>query len=181
MPAKIKYPVINGLKKCGTCGEWKPTAEYKKARKYFSSACSECRKIYFAEYRKRPNVKAATSAYHKAYNSDPVKREHKNAYLRKYRKQDYVKQSVNASKRGWASREKQKAVDYKGGKCIVCGYNRCLAAMDFHHKNPLEKEGYGTGALRVHWKFEKNITELDKCVLVCVRCHREIHAGVITI
>lgn len=181
MAPKIKYLVIDGKKECGSCGEWKPISEYKKARKHFSSACYDCRKIYFAAYRNRPEVKKANRAYHKAYNRDPIKREQKNAYLRKYRKQDYVRQSVNASKRWWAGREKQKAVDYKGGKCIVCGYNKCLAAMDFHHTNPLEKDGYGSGALKVHWKFERNISELDKCILVCVRCHREIHAGAINI
>lgn len=49
--------------------------------------------------------------------------------------------------------------------------------MDFHHLNPKLKEGYGTGALKAHWSFERNKKEIDKCVLVCVRCHREIHAG----
>ena len=39
-----------------------------------------------------------------------------------------------------------------------------------------EKDGYGTGALKQHRSFKKNKKELDKCVLVCVRCHREIHA-----
>jgi hypothetical protein len=64
---------------------------------------------------------------------------------------------------------------------MLCGYSRCLAAMDFHHPDPSQKEGYGTGALKSHWSFEKNKKELDKCVLVCVRCHREIHAGVASI
>jgi hypothetical protein len=181
MPAHIKYPVIDGMKECGVCGEIKPISEYQKARTHYQAGCKDCRKAYAAEYRRRPEVKDASREYHKAYNRDPLKREQKNAYLRKYRKQDYVRESVNESKRGWAGREKQKAVHYKGGKCIVCGYCTCLAAMDFHHKNPSEKEGYGTGALKVHWKFEKNISELDKCVLLCVRCHREVHAGVVSI
>ena len=75
--------------------------------------------------------------------------------------------------------QKTKAIDYKGSICVICGYSRCSAALDFHHINPLEKEGYGTGAMKSHWTFEKNKSELDKCVLVCVRCHREIHAGVV--
>lgn len=58
------------------------------------------------------------------------------------------------------------------GDCILCGYSKCLAVMDFHHIAPHEKEG-----LKAHWAFEKNKEELDKCVLVCNRCHREIHAG----
>ncbi len=76
-------------------------------------------------------------------------------------------------------REKQKAVNYKGGKCEICGYDRCVAAMDFHHLDPSTKNGYGTGAMKQHWVFERNKIEIDKCILVCVRCHREIHAGLI--
>lgn len=32
------------------------------------------------------------------------------------------------------------AIDYKGGKCSVCGYNKCRAALEFHHTNPNEKD-----------------------------------------
>lgn len=37
---------------------------------------------------------------------------------------------------------KVKSVAYKGGKCEICGYNKCIGALDFHHVNPEEKE-YG--------------------------------------
>ena len=181
MPAKIKYPVIDGKKQCGSCGEWKLINEYKKARNHFSSACKPCLKIYSAEYRSHPENKVRASEYYKAYIQNPVNREHKNAYIREYRKGVRPKQVRNRSRRLWTECEKQKAVDYKGGKCIVCGYNAYLGAMDFHHRNPLEKDGYGTGALKAHWSFERNKPEIDKCVLVCVRCHREIHGGIITI
>lgn len=68
---------------------------------------------------------------------------------------------------------KQKAVDYLGGKCTSCGYNKCLAALEFHHINPKDKDkdyfnyrGGFTDTLK---------TELDKCVLLCANCHREKH------
>ena len=32
------------------------------------------------------------------------------------------------------------AVAYLGGQCQVCGYNKCVGALDFHHKDPLEKD-----------------------------------------
>ena len=35
------------------------------------------------------------------------------------------------------------AIEYKGGKCILCGYSR-----------------------------------IDKCVLLCANCHREVNAGI---
>jgi hypothetical protein len=67
---------------------------------------------------------------------------------------------------------KQKAVDYLGGKCSKCGYNKCLAALDFHHINPNDKDSDYT-----NWRmsFDKLKTELDKCVLLCANCHREEH------
>jgi intein-encoded DNA endonuclease-like protein len=75
---------------------------------------------------------------------------------------------------------KQKCVDYKGGKCIVCGYNKCLKALDFHHTNPEEKD-FTIAQNNTSFTFEKLKTELDKCVLVCNRCHTEIHEKLIDI
>lgn len=65
-----------------------------------------------------------------------------------------------------------------GGKCICCGYNKCTDALDLHHLNPEEKE-FSMGAIRGNPKNWKSIVEeMKKCVLVCNRCHHEIHAGV---
>lgn len=72
---------------------------------------------------------------------------------------------------------KQHCVDYKGGKCSVCGYNKCNAALDFHHLDPNEKDFSISQFKRVSWEQNKNeiICELDKCILVCSNCHRELH------
>ena len=72
------------------------------------------------------------------------------------------------------SREsKEKAVAYMGGKCVRCGYDRCVAGLDFHHTNPLEKDAQW-GQIR-HRNWEAIKYELDKCILVCKNCHAEIH------
>jgi hypothetical protein len=70
---------------------------------------------------------------------------------------------------------KQKAVDYLGGKCIDCGYNRCLQALEFDHIDPSQKEFTISGRHCFSW--EKVKLELDKCVLRCANCHRERHAN----
>lgn len=71
-------------------------------------------------------------------------------------------------------RLKEKAVEYKGGKCELCGYNKCIDALEFHHKNPDEKDfGISSGETR-SWGKIKN--ELDKCIMLCANCHREIHS-----
>ncbi len=69
---------------------------------------------------------------------------------------------------------KQMAVEYKGGKCERCQYDKCLSAMDFHHLDPNEKD-FGLAKNGHTRSWEKVKLELDKCILVCCRCHREIH------
>lgn len=74
-------------------------------------------------------------------------------------------------------RLKEKAVDYKGGKCIICGYNKCVSALDFHHVDANSKDFNVSSNTNRKWEILKE--ELDKCVLVCSNCHREIHANLI--
>jgi 5-methylcytosine-specific restriction endonuclease McrA len=68
---------------------------------------------------------------------------------------------------------KERAIEYKGGKCQICGYNRCTSAMVFHHTNPAEKDF--NISERQGWKSV--VAELDKCELLCSNCHAEVHAG----
>lgn len=71
---------------------------------------------------------------------------------------------------------KEMAVKYKGGKCSICGYNTCLDCLVFHHLDSNKKE-FGLSAKGLTRSWEKIKKELDKCVLLCVRCHCELHAG----
>ena len=62
--------------------------------------------------------------------------------------------------------------------CCICGYNKCEAAIEYHHTDPSKKD------IEIH-KFtrkpfsaevlEELLSELDKCIVVCANCHREIH------
>ena len=71
-------------------------------------------------------------------------------------------------------RNKIRLVEYKGGKCEICGYNKCIDALEFHHLNPEEKDfGLSCGDTR---SLERLKVEADKCIMVCANCHREIHA-----
>jgi transposase len=76
-------------------------------------------------------------------------------------------------------RIKKLAVIYKGGKCEGCGYSRCLEALDFHHKNPKEKDFNISSYQKKSWNTIKK--ELDKCICLCSNCHRELHAGVLVL
>ena len=70
-----------------------------------------------------------------------------------------------------------RAADYLGGKCRICGYDKCLSALEFHHIDPLEKD-FAISDKLTSWEAIR--AELDKCVLVCANCHREIHEGMHT-
>ena len=78
----------------------------------------------------------------------------------------------------WRSRTKQKLVDYKGGKCIKCGYKNYFGNLTFHHKDPLQKDFQISGQ---SVSFDKLKLEVDKCELLCHNCHGEVHAGLLTI
>jgi len=91
---------------------------------------------------------------------------------RTYRQRaEYLKKAVTARRK----KLKKMAIEYKGGKCIFCGYDKCNDALDFHHLNSKEKE-FGLSVRGLTRSWEKIKEELDKCILVCANCHRELHA-----
>jgi len=72
----------------------------------------------------------------------------------------------------WRDR-KAKAVEMKGGKCTLCGYDRYFGALEFHHTDPSEKDAVWRKLRLKSW--ESIVKELEKCVLLCSNCHREEH------
>ena len=79
----------------------------------------------------------------------------------------------------WRILVKKRAVDYKGGKCQVCGYDRCIRSLDFHHVDPTKKE-FSISEFK-NKKIENLKNELDKCILLCSNCHGEVHDGILDI
>lgn len=108
--------------------------------------------------------------------------------VRKYStfdRRNHIKQSVedlreyqSSYKRNQRIKIKKECVEYKGGKCIVCGYDKCDRALDFHHLNPEEKD-FTIASNNTKFRLEQLKPELDKCVLLCRNCHAELHAGLI--
>ena len=72
-------------------------------------------------------------------------------------------------------KRKLEAIESHGGKCSNCGYSKNIAALDFHHKNPDEKEYQLDVRHFANTNPDKLKEELDKCILLCANCHREIH------
>ena len=94
---------------------------------------------------------------------------------RTYRQRaDYIKKAVDKRRK----KLREMAIQYKGGKCIFCGYDKCIDALEFHHLDPKKKDfGISKDGLTRSW--EKTKKEIDKCILICTNCHRELHAGIL--
>lgn len=76
-------------------------------------------------------------------------------------------------------RRKHKLLECMGGKCQNCGYNKYHGALDFHHIDGTEKDATISHMLNKHIGIRKIILELKKCILLCCRCHREHHGGLL--
>jgi len=88
-------------------------------------------------------------------------------YYEKHKKKIYKKKKDRVTKR---NEEFKKLL---GGKCKFCSYNKCLAALDFHH-NVGNKEGNVSKIIKDFSK-QKGLKEIEKCILLCANCHRELH------
>jgi transposase len=75
---------------------------------------------------------------------------------------------------------KQILVEEAGGECIVCGYSKCIAALEFHHLDPSQKR-YTLSHRGVTRSLAKARSEASKCVLLCGNCHAEVEAGLISL
>lgn len=72
---------------------------------------------------------------------------------------------------------KQILVDEAGGRCWLCGYDRYLGALEFHHLNPEEKRL----AISYNGVTQSLVVlreEAAKCVLLCSNCHAEVEGGI---
>lgn len=73
---------------------------------------------------------------------------------------------------------KEDCVKYKGSKCVICSYNKYIGALEFHHLDPSKKD-FSISNQKLT-KFDSRIfEELNKCVLLCANCHREVHSGLV--
>ena len=72
-------------------------------------------------------------------------------------------------------KRKQELVQAAGGCCNICGYLKCIGALEFHHIDPLQKK-YGISSSGNCHSLEQDLEEIKKCILVCANCHREIHS-----
>ena len=96
----------------------------------------------------------------------------------------HCSETVKQKYRDYRNTNRKKSIrDLKiaaGGKCCICGYDKCFTSLSFHHKDPTKKEG---GIAEMIYNIGKAAAteEVKKCILVCSNCHGEIHEGLVTI
>jgi len=85
---------------------------------------------------------------------------------------------MNDKKKEWRKKTREYLAVAFGGACTICGYNKTIAALDYHHLDPTQKDKMLCVAMRNGYAWSRIVEEARKCTIVCSRCHREIHAGV---
>lgn len=83
--------------------------------------------------------------------------------------QNYVCQQARGLKR------KIKLIELLGGKCSECNYSKNYAALTFHHKDPTLKSIPLDIRSCSNTNWNTLLKELEKCDLLCIRCHVELH------
>jgi len=88
---------------------------------------------------------------------------------------DKRKRQMSLSVMRLGVRRKAELVRMAGGKCEQCGYDRCLKALSFHHKDPSQKK-FPINARTMCKGMDIVIDEMKKCSILCLNCHAEDEA-----
>jgi len=66
------------------------------------------------------------------------------------------------------------AIEHLGGKCAKCGYKKYPEVLEFHHRDPSQKD-FNVSKKGLTRSWERTKMEIEKCDLLCANCHRELH------
>jgi predicted HNH restriction endonuclease len=125
--------------------------------------------------------KSIKSIQHKAVRlklsrrNSPINRpknlNHRNEYDKRYYETN--KERIYKNKMARRRRNKIELIELLGGKCNICGYNKCPAAFDFHHNNGNKEKSMSI--LIKNSSKQQLLKEAKKCIVLCSNCHRELH------
>lgn len=75
------------------------------------------------------------------------------------------------------NRVREKLIAEFGGRCVRCGYGKCVGALHFHHVDPKVKS-FGLSYKGMTRSYARVLEEAKKCILLCANCHAEVHAEI---
>ena len=146
---------------------WKEVTDPASFPHVIERICRDCKKLKMCRWASeftqtgKPVYKTRCDDCHNKYLSD----------LRKGKRARVTSQALDRK-----YLVKKRCVDYLGGHCVRCGYDHCIKAMTFHHRDPSEKAFAVSQMLDRAWAILR--AELDKCDLLCFNCHMEEHCGI---
>ncbi len=152
------------------------------AMQYLGGACLKCnysRRVGLTFHHRDPKIKSFGIAQHLNLSWEKLKKEvdkcdllcancHRETHHNQEKSIDKTITRIRHNKR----KLKQIYLDYRGGKCVICKYNKCIAALAFHHREP-ENKKFEIASQNRLLKHVKD--ELDKCDIFCTNCHQELH------
>ena len=86
-----------------------------------------------------------------------------------HRHKSYENQQERGLKR------KVRLLKLKSNGCVRCGYNKNLAALCFHHRDPSNKVFQLDMRSLSNRSWNAVLIEADKCEVLCANCHAEEH------
>lgn len=99
-----------------------------------------------------------------------------NFYFIKNRFWTYCKKCESSRKKQQLVNFKKQCFKYKNQFCCeLCGYDKCITALDFHHTDPKQKD-FNISFCKKLQLNDIIKRELDKCQVICSNCHRELHS-----
>lgn len=161
------------IKKCRYCGFEGEEYLFRQQRNSCLNCWNNKKKLYQKEH---PEISRKASKKYEDKNKDnPIYKEKK--YNKNKKSLLKHRNKYNNMRKNNKIELKIECINYLGGKCSKCGYNKNLAAIDFHHLNPNSKEDtisnlIQKGSIK---NFNDIKKELDKCVILCKNCHSELH------
>lgn len=75
--------------------------------------------------------------------------------------------------------KRQRSIEYRGGMCVICGFDKYPCSLDFHHLDPNTKDDAYESIMSSGW--ERIRPEIEKCVLLCKNCHTALHCGLVAL
>jgi len=161
---KKSYRYYDKYKRKEKTPQEKQTYNEIKKRKYFEHKTKKIRKI------KIKNFKIKNSYSYNIFDTIA-----KTIYPEEYEsiKKSMLLSAPRFNKIKGGRKLKQDLINRYGNKCSICGYDKNMATLVFHHTND-KKFGLSIKEISNHTMYDVE-QEVKKCILVCQNCHAELH------
>jgi hypothetical protein len=121
---------------------------------------------------------ARVALYNILWDIMPYTAKEKESWWKRYKNTEHGREIISKMRENAkiARQERKLWVDkYKA----ECGCSRCgekdSACLEFHHKDPSEKDSAVAAYFRGGWSLKTIQKEISKCEVLCANCHRKLH------